>query len=154
MPTNEHLHQAKNFARELTVKLHYAYGALIFGSLALSLQFSPAFGDKMSWLLVISWGALLISGFICAWVISREVFYYELQYLKLNYENRQKIYYGGIYHRKLSALNRCSKKMYKWQTFFFITGLVCNMVFTSINYLEAANQVTKKETTKISQSLN
>ncbi len=54
--------KAHEEAKGLKEKFEYAFTTFIFASLALSIQFSPAFGVQWKLLLVISWAILFISG--------------------------------------------------------------------------------------------
>lgn len=53
--------------REIADRFDHGMLALTFGALALSIQFSPAMGVRLPWLLIMSWMFLLSSGFVGGW---------------------------------------------------------------------------------------
>lgn len=61
-------------------KFDYGYATLSFGVLALSIQFSPSYGETLKFLLVVAWVFLLASALLAGHRII-----YKLVALKLNY---------------------------------------------------------------------
>ena len=122
-------------------KIRYSYGALIFGTLALSIQFSPKFGNKLEWFLVGSWISLLLSGFICGWsIVYEDVFRrVNLRLLKIQEatELSPEAKKLGIddSNKKLDVLGKKFPRSFVFQTLLFVAALVANMIFVIANYL-------------------
>jgi hypothetical protein len=57
---------------EINSKFEYAYAGLCFAALALSIQFSPAMGNCLPWLLVSSWFLLVLSSLIAGYRLMKQ----------------------------------------------------------------------------------
>ena len=72
----------EDFVSKLSIKFDYAFTSICFGTLALSLQFSPNMGDRLGLFLVVSWLLLLLSGFTGGWRLMTQPTFYRLNLAK------------------------------------------------------------------------
>lgn len=153
-------------------KFEYSFATLNFGVLALSIQFSPSYGDTWKYLLVVCWVLLLTSSLLAGYRIV-----YKLVAKKINYQINQNEYYknhaGQVLeakkqspntsvvksdgkeqdleelqkgidtsqdnirtgNEKFEQMNSRLSTLYWVQMSAFLSGLICNLAFVSVNYL-------------------
>jgi hypothetical protein len=105
-------------AIEQQLKFNYSISALIFGTLALSVQFSPKMGTLFPYLLVLAWFCLVVSAIAAGFILMR---LYTVDALTdvFNWVDLQ-----GVY-----------KKTFFIRLWGFLVGVVFNLVFAAVNYL-------------------
>ena len=63
--------------REMSFKSASDFTLLTFTSLALSYQFSHELGEKLSWMLVLSWILFVLAGLVGGWIIQKTPVFYQ-----------------------------------------------------------------------------
>ena len=151
------------YALELQAKFEFYFLSLTFGGLALSLQFSPKFGHSWPYLLVMAWLLLFLSGLIGGWLAMQKPVALQFlarseqmkQYLRSMEErgqiqlldedsgrpldfNKNKKQYQEAQRSSQDSLEILNKKfeiLGALQMYLFISGFLCNLIFTIKNYL-------------------
>lgn len=143
------------------MKFFYSLTALSFAILGLSIQFSPGYGKSWPLVLILSWSILLVSAIIGGWrlimIPNLHRIDFETQDIKKFISDIQKAesWPGPVIgdipspDTKQKAKDNISKaESYKlkqqsrieWtyyvQIYGFILGVILNLIFISINYLE------------------
>ena len=123
-------------------RFEYAFGALIFGSLALSLQYSPQFGDAFYFLLFFAWLQFFISGFAAGYRIHRWVWYQRKRiqmYISniLNKTGRT----AEIHYNDGEKILKDLSKYFQSQWLLYFMGLIYNCLFIILNYLIKSQRI-------------
>jgi hypothetical protein len=120
----EGMHKRQEIAIEQQLKFNYSFTALIFGTLAISVQFSPKMGPHFPWLLVIAWILLMSSsiagGYVLMKLYSREALERVFEFTDL----------GKVYERAFAI-----------RLWGFLLGVGVNLLFAVINYLYTADRI-------------
>ena len=115
-----------NFQR----KMEFSFIGLIFASLALSLQFSPGFGNQYKVILIISWVLYLISIFSGLYRIFNG---FKITVLNL------KVLKGNLSEIKFEEATVKTQGIIAFlsiiQIAFYVLALILNIAFASLNYL-------------------
>jgi hypothetical protein len=125
-------------AHEAQIKADAAFTSICFGTLALSIQFSPKMGNVIPEILLYAWLFLSIS---CVFAWRRHVLmpiFYNLnaQYLELKKNNE--ILRVEKVRNKLEKLGgKTLPLQFAIQQGFYFGGVFLNLVFASANYLES-----------------
>jgi hypothetical protein len=117
-------------------KLEYGFVALIFASLALSIQFSPPLGKYYKYVLIISWILYIISGLVGCYKIL-VTFNVSIENLKANQavDERGNLIEFTEYLVNLSDLNTKKRNPFILQIWFYFLALIANTYFVALNYL-------------------
>lgn len=115
---------------------------LSFGSLGLSMQFSPKMGSVWPLGLILSWVAMGFSCMLGCFRHSRIPVFYNLNASYIAYSNAGKRSEARKIVKKLNFLgHKLLPVLFQLQLWLFFFGLIANLIFAGINYLTDINLI-------------
>ena len=117
-------------------KFDYSFTALVFATLALSIQFSPPMGNETQWLLMLSWFFLLVSAILGGLRIINKVYFLHINVVRNEATKNGNVKYVDTANQIMLKTDKKALLFFKFQQWFFLIGVICNLVFAANNYLE------------------
>lgn len=119
-------------AQDAQRKLFYSLTSTALAALALSVQFSPRMGSRLSYMLLTAWGLLFVSSAAGGWRLAIETTVLRNQYLHLTADSKEERKELVDLMNKQDVPFRYLTKIQIWA---LMLGLLTNLIFAAANYI-------------------